>query len=165
MHDRDEKIEMDLRGHLEVSDELCDDGNQALVIVTSDGDEYYIKNKKKIRRLQKYAFYEDIEIDFHGILKYDLDGLPVFSIISYTPPKNNAVEKDESTYKSVSSKTSRRKRKVEDDDDEETEGIDEVIEIPEDADEYEDNNDDFDDAAYEDDDGDDEDDEDDDGSK
>ena len=74
MRDRDEKKEMYLKGHLEESEELCDDGTQALVIVTDDGEEYYIKNKKKIRKLQKYALYNDIQIEFHGVLKYDLEG-------------------------------------------------------------------------------------------
>ena len=119
MRDRDEKKEMYLRGHLEESEELCDDGSQALVIVTEDGDEYYIKNKKKIRKLQKYALYNDIEIEFHGVLKYDLEGLPVFSIISFTPPKDNAVEQDEASYVAEARKTTKRKRKVVDDDEDE----------------------------------------------
>ena len=38
--DKDEKKEMYLKGHLEESEELCDDGTQALVIVTDDGDEF-----------------------------------------------------------------------------------------------------------------------------
>ncbi|MBR4675990.1 MAG: hypothetical protein IKP00_16140 [Victivallales bacterium] len=146
MRDRDEKKEMYLKGHLEESEELCDDGTQALVIVTDDGDEYYIKNKKKIRKLQKYAFYDDIELEFHGILKYDLEGLPVFSIISYTPPKNNAAEQDEASYSSVAPKKTKRRRK-EEDDDEETEGLDEVIELPDDDEEFDEDNDDFDDDS------------------
>lgn len=146
MRDKDEKTEMYLKGHLEESEELCDDGTQALVIVTPEGDEYYIKNKKKIRKLQKYAFYDDIELEFHGILKYDLDGLPVFSIISYTPPKNNAAEQDESSYSSVSPKKQKRRRKAEDDD-EDTEGLDEVIELPDDDGDFNEDNDDFDDDS------------------
>ncbi len=146
MRDKDEKTEMYLKGHLEESEELCDDGSQALVIVTSEGDEYYIKNKKKIRKLQKYAFYDDIELEFHGFLKYDLEGLPVFSIISYTPPKNNAAEQEESSYASISPKKLKRRRKTEDDD-EGTEGLDEVIELPEDDEDFNEDNDDFDDDS------------------
>jgi len=160
MHDKDEKTEMYLKGHLEESEELCDDGTQALVIVTPEGDEYYIKNKKKIRKLQKYAFYDDIELEFHGVLKYDLEGLPVFSIISYTPPKNNAAEQDESNYSSVSPKKLKRRRRAEDDD-EDTEGLDEVIELPEVDEEFNDDNDDFDDdSEFEDEEGDDDNDDD-----
>ncbi len=142
MRDRDEKKEMYLKGHLEESEELCDDGTQALVIVTDDGEEYYIKNKKKIRKLQKYAFYDDIQIEFHGVLKYDLEGLPVFSIISYTPPKDNAVAQDEAGYAAEGRKTSKRKRKAveEDDDDEE---LDEDVDFNDD-DDLNDDTDDFD---------------------
>ena len=149
MRDRDEKREMDLRGHLEVSDELCEDGNQALLIVTADGDEYYVKNRRMIRKLQKYAFYDDIEIDFHGILKYDLDGLPVFSILNYVVPKGNVVEQDESNYSPKVKNTKRMRVEAEEEPEEELEVTD--------ADFSDD--DDFDDSSFE------EDEEDDDGDK
>ena len=147
MRDRDEKTEMYLKGHLEESEELCDDGTQALVIVTDDGEEYYIKNKKKIRKLQKYALYDDIQIEFHGVLKYDLEGLPVFSIISYTPPKDNAVARDEAGYAEEARKASKRKRKVVEDDDDVDEELDEDVDFNGDDDSFSDDNDDFDDDA------------------
>ena len=129
MRDRDEKKEMYLKGHLEESEELCDDGTQALVIVTDDGDDYYIKKKKKIRKLQKYALYNDIQIEFHGVLKYDLEGLPVFSIISFTPPKDNAVARNEATYAAEARNNTKRRRKALDEDEDEDEDVDELEEV------------------------------------
>ena len=145
MRDRDEKTEMFLKGHLEESEELCDDGTQALVIVTDDGEEYYIKNKKKIRKLQKYALYDDIQIEFHGVLKYDLEGLPVFSIISFTPPKDNAVARNEATYAAEARNTTKRRRKALDEDEDEGEDADELeeeVEFNGDDDGFSDNGDD-----------------------
>ncbi|MBR4221648.1 MAG: hypothetical protein IKR81_10855 [Victivallales bacterium] len=145
MRDKDEKKEMYLKGHLEESEELCDDGTQALVIVTDDGDEYYIKNKKKIRRLQKYAFYDDIQIEFHGVLKYDLEGLPVFSIISYTPPKDNVVAQDEASYAEEERKVSKRKRKVVDEDEDEDADVElDDVDFNDTDEDFSDENDDFD---------------------
>ena len=109
-----------------------------------------IKNKKKIRKLQKYALYNDIQIEFHGVLKYDLEGLPVFSIISYTPPKDNAVAQDEASYAAEGRKASKRKRKPAEDEDETDEELEEDVDFNGD-DDFSDDNDDFDaDAEFDD---------------
>ena len=47
--------EIDVKGHIEVSDELCEDGSEALVFITEDNEEFVIRNRKVVKRLMKYA--------------------------------------------------------------------------------------------------------------
>lgn len=88
MRDEDyEKKEIDLLGRIDVSDELCDDGSEALAIVTDDGEEYVIKNRKMVKRLMKYAYVDDLKIAFHGFSRLDDDGITLFSVVNYSIPE------------------------------------------------------------------------------
>ena len=87
MRDYYEKKEMDIEGRVDVSDELCDDGSEALAIVTDDGDEYIIKSRKMIKHLMKYAYVDDLKIKFHGFARLDTDGIVLFTVTGYKLPE------------------------------------------------------------------------------
>jgi len=87
MRNDEDKLEITLTGHIEIADELCEDGSEALCIVTAEGDEYLIKNKKTIRRLMKYAYYDSVDINFRGIARHSDDGTNLFNVLSFEAPK------------------------------------------------------------------------------
>ena len=89
----DNQREIDVKGHIEVSDELCDDGTEALVFITEDSEEFIIRNRKVVRRLMKYAYQDDIAIKIHGMVKRSTDGIDVLGVMGYEAPKQE--EKDE----------------------------------------------------------------------
>jgi len=79
--------EIDVKGHIEVSDELCEDGTEALVFITEDSEEFVIRNRKVVRRLMKYAYLEDVAIKIHGMVKRATDGIDVLGVLGYEAPK------------------------------------------------------------------------------
>ncbi len=106
--------EIDINGHIEVSDELCDDGTEALVFITEDNEEFVIRNRKVVKRLIKYAYQDDIAIKIHGLVKRSTDGIDVLGVLGYEVPKP-AVEEEPSLIISDveprKKKSSRRSRK------------------------------------------------------
>ena len=79
--------EIDLKGHIEVSDELCEDGSEALVFITEDNEEFVIRNRKVVKRLMKYAYQDDSPIKIHGLVKRSTDGINVLGVLGYEAPK------------------------------------------------------------------------------
>ncbi len=79
--------EIDVRGHIEVSDELCEDGSEALLFITEENEAFVIRNRKVVKRLMKYAYEEDVHIKIHGLVKRSTDGIDVLGVIGYEAPK------------------------------------------------------------------------------
>ncbi len=79
--------EININGHIEVSDELCEDGTEALAFITEEGEEFVIRNRKVVKRLKKYAYQEDIPIKIHGLVKRSTDGIDVLGVLGYEAPK------------------------------------------------------------------------------
>lgn len=85
MGEDEDRVEIEVVGHLDVSDEHCSDGSAALSIVLDNGDEYTVRNRKVVKRLMKYA-YDQVEMTFKGYLSHDPTGIDVFSVTSVVPP-------------------------------------------------------------------------------
>ena len=105
--------EIDVKGHIEVSDELCEDGTEALVFITEDNEVFVIRNRKVVKRLMKFAYQDDIAIKIHGMVKRSTDGIDVLGVLGYEAPKQE--ENDEPSLiipevKSRKKKSSRRAR-------------------------------------------------------
>ncbi len=105
--------EIDVKGHIEVSDELCEDGTEALVFITEDNEVFVIRNRKVVKRLMKFAYQDDIAIKIHGMVKRSTDGIDVLGVLGYEAPKPE--ENDEPSLiipevKSRKKKSSRRAR-------------------------------------------------------
>lgn len=83
-----EQREINAKGRIEVSDELCGDGTEALVFITADEDEYVIRNKKAVKHLKKYAYLDDVEITIHGLVKRSTDGIDVLGVLGFDVPKS-----------------------------------------------------------------------------
>ena len=109
--------EIDVKGHIEVSDELCEDGTEALVFITEDNEVFVIRNRKVVRRLMKFAYQDDIAIKIHGMVKRSTDGIDVLGVLGYEAPKQEET-KDESSMIISESKPRKKKsgRRVRNDD-------------------------------------------------
>ncbi|MBR0459590.1 MAG: hypothetical protein IJJ26_10170 [Victivallales bacterium] len=108
-------------GTLDVTDELCDDGSNALSFTTTDGEEYIIRNRKMVRRLEKYA-YEQSEVTIWGCVKHDPSGIDVLCVSEYdAPPIEDDYPQEERPRK--------RRRDYENDEDEEEleEGVHRIL--------------------------------------
>jgi len=109
MVDDDPREEIEITGQIDVSDELCSNGTEALAIVTADGDEYVIKNRKTVKRLKKYAYDQSV-IKFRGYITHDPTGIELFSVLSYEPPEHEEDEPVSIPYEE-SEERRRHKRK------------------------------------------------------
>ncbi len=112
-----EKKEMDIEGRVDVSDELCDDGSEALSIVTDDGDEYIIKSRKMIKHLMKYAYVDDLKIKFHGFARLDTDGIVLFTVTGYKLPEITKDQRHLLSVEEESGASERQRHSIEKDED------------------------------------------------
>ncbi|MBQ6471402.1 MAG: hypothetical protein IJJ33_05425 [Victivallales bacterium] len=101
-----ERNEVELFGELGETDELCDDGSSALSLMTPEGDEYIICNRKIVRRLMKYAEAQ-VEITLRGYVRHDPSGIEILSVTGYDAPQLD----DDSDYNYGDSEPAPRSRK------------------------------------------------------
>ena len=107
----EEREYVELTGVLDVSTELCIDGSEALALVTDDGDEYVINNRKTVKRLFKYA-YNMSRLICTGYLEHDPTGIDIFSVVSFVEdetPQNIPTPKKAAPKKAAEKKASPKK--------------------------------------------------------
>lgn len=110
MRDDSDKKEREFTGTLDVSDELCADGSEALSYNTDDDDEFIIKNRKAVRRLMKYA-YAQVHIAIRGYIVRDATGLNILYVTGYTPPVREKNSSKFEPYDELEEERTRKKRR------------------------------------------------------
>ena len=110
----EEREYVELTGILDVSTELCIDGSEALALVTDDGDEYVINNRKTVKRLFKYA-YNMSRLICTGYLEHDPTGIDILSVVSFVEDempqeKNKAAKTKKAPAKKTAEKKSSKKK-------------------------------------------------------
>ena len=108
--------EIDVKGHIEVSDELCEDGTEALVFITEDNEVFVIRNRKVVRRLMKFAYQDDIAIKIHGMVKRSTDGIDVLGVLGYEAPKQEENDEPSLIIPEVKSRKKKSGRRARNDD-------------------------------------------------
>ena len=107
--------EINISGRIEVSDELCEDGSEALVFITEESDEFVIRNRKVVRRLKKYAYQDPIKI--HGMVKRSTDGIDVLGVLGYEVARqDDAMEERDAFMPEIEKKGRKRHRRSRSDD-------------------------------------------------
>ena len=115
----DERKEIEVTGELGETDELCDDGSSALSLMTPEGDEYIICNRRMVRRLMKYAEAQ-VEITLRGYVRHDPTDIDILSVTGFDAPRLD----EDSNYNYDDSeplpRSRRRRKRVEDEDEDDS---------------------------------------------